>query len=427
MKITRNNLPQSKVELKIELNAEDIHPHLIETAKHISQHLNIPGFRPGKAPYDMVKRQVGEEKIFQDGLDDIINGSLIKAMQQEEVYPYGEPELKLEKITPLTEVVFTVAMDAYPEVKLGDWPTDKVKMQTVTVEQSEIDQAIGDLARMLVREEPVERAAQKGDGAVIDFDVLVNGVPIEGGSSKDFNIVIGDGKMIPGFEDKLVGLKAGDNIDFKLNFPTDYKADLAGKEAEFKVGVKQVFSRTVPEIDDELAKRLGVSDKNELVEKIKENLQKEKLDKEMQRAEIEAVKKIVDAATISDLPPKMVKDETHRLLHEFEHDLAHQKIDMQTYLASTGKTAADIEKEFEPRAVERLKTSLVVDEVSNQEKITVAPKEVDEELDKQRQYYSGQANVLADLNKPEYRRQLANRMLKVRTVNLITDRLVEKA
>jgi trigger factor len=426
MKIIRKNLPQSQVELLVELNAEDIHPHLIETAKHISQQLNIPGFRPGKAPYDMVKRQIGEEKIFQDGLDDIINGSLIKAMQQENVYPYGEPQLKLDKISPLTEVVFTVTMDAYPDVKLGVWPTDKIKLEPVKVEQTEIEQAIQDLARMLVREEPVERAAQKGDGALIDFDVLVNGVPIEGGSSKDFNIVIGDGKMIPGFEDKLVGLKAGDNLDFKLNFPADYKADLANKEAEFKVGMKQVFARTVPEIDDELAKRLGVSNKKELVEKIEENLKKEKQDKVMQRAEIDAVKKIVEVATIGELPPKMIKDETQRLLHEFEHDLAHQRIDMQTYLGSVGKTAADLEKEFEPKAIERLQTSLVVDEVSNQEKIEVSPKEIDTELDKQRQYYTGQPNILSDLEKPEYRRQLANRMLKVRTVEMITDRLVEK-
>ena len=425
MKITRKNLPQAKVELIVELNQEDIKPHLIHSARHMSQHMNIAGFRPGKAPYDIVKREMGEEKIFQEGLDDIINGSLIQVMQQEHIYPYGEPDLKLDKISPLTEVVYTVAMEVYPEVKLGEWPTEKVKKSEVKITQEELDAAIMDLTKMLVREEPVDRAAAQGDSVQMDFDVLVDGVPIEGGSAKDFNITIGEGKMIPGFEDQLIGMKAGDAKDYKNNFPADYKAELANKEAEFKIAVKQVFARTLPEINDELAKKLGVSDKAELITKLEENIRKEKSDKDRQRAEIDAVKKVVDAATIGELPPKMVHDEVHRILNEFEHDLAHQRIDMKSYLSSVNKTADVLEKEFEPKAVERLKTSLVVDEVATQEKLSVNEKEVDTEWKKQKEYYNNQPDVLTEVSKPEYRSHLTNRMLKIRAVNLITDRLVE--
>lgn len=425
MKITRKNLPKTQVELKIEIDAEDIKPGMVDSARHISQHLNIPGFRPGKAPYDMVKREVGEEKIFQDGLDDMINSGLIKAMQQENIYPYGEPQLKLDKITPLQEIHYTVNMDIYPEVKLGAFPTDKVKKNVVEVKQEEIDFAVNDLARMLVREEVVERPAAKGDAAIIDFDVLVNGVPIEGGSAKDFNIVIGEGKMIPGFEDQIVGMSAGQTKDFKLTFPKDYKADLADKEADFKIAVKQVLSRAVPEIDDELAKRLGVADKKELHQKMEDNIRTEKSQKDRQRAEIDAVKKVVDAATIGELPPKMIHDEVHRLLHEFEHDLAHQKIDIQTYLGSVGKNKDDLEKEFEPKAVERLKTSLVIDEYAEQEKLTVDEKQVDKEWEQQKQYYTNQPDVLAEVSHPAYRQHLRNRMLKIKAVDLITSKLVE--
>jgi trigger factor len=425
MKLTRKDLPKAQVELKIELDSEDIKPGMADSARHIAQHLNIPGFRPGKAPYDMVKREVGEDRIFQDGLDDMINSGLIKAMQQEHIYPYGEPQLKLDKISPLQEIHYTVTMDAYPEVKLGAFPTDKVKKGAVDIKPEEIDQAINDLAKMLVREEVVERPAAKGDSAVIDFDVLVNGVPIEGGSAKDFNIVIGEGKMIPGFEDQLVGMTAGQDKDFKLNFPADYKEGLAGKEADFKVGVKQVLSRSLPEIDDELAKRLGVSGKDELRKRMEDNIRQEKSDKDRQRAEIDAVKKVVEAATIGELPHKMVHDEVHRLVHEFEHDLAHQNIDLQTYLGSVGKKMDDMEKEFEPKAIERLKTSLVVDEYAEQEKLTVDEKQVDKEWEQQKQYYANQPEVLSEVSRPAYRQHLRNRMIKIKAVDLITSKLVE--
>jgi trigger factor len=425
MKITRKNLPQAQVELKIELDESDLRAGMESSARHISQHLSIPGFRPGKAPYDMVKREVGEERIFQDGLDDIINGSLIQAMQQERIYPYGEPQLVPDKITPLKEVAYTVKMDVYPDVKLGEFPTEKVKRHQSEIQKEEVDAAINDLAKMLVREEKADRPAQMDDSAVIDFDVLVDGVPIEGGSAKDFSIVVGEGKMIPGFEEQVVGMSAGESKDFKLKFPADYKADLAGKEAEFKIAVKQVLSRVVPEIDDELAKKLGVSGKDELRAKMEENIRNEKGTKDSQRTEIEAVKKVVEAATIGELPPKMVHDEVHRLLHEFEHDLAHQKVDLQTYLAGIGKKKEDLEKEFEPRAIERLKTSLVVDEYAEQEKLTVDEKQVDKEWEQQKQYYANQPDVLAEVNRPAYRQHLRNRIVKMKAVEMITKKLVE--
>lgn len=425
MKITRKDLIGSQLELKVSLDSEDIKPYLQESAKHISHHLKIAGFRPGKAPYELVKREVGEEKIFQEAVDSAINSSLIKALQQEDVYPYGDPELTVDKLTPLKEIDYTVKMAVYPKVTLGTWPTEKVKKNKIEVPKDEVEKSIKDLAAMLVREEAVERAAEKGDGAIIDFDVLVNGVPIEGGSAKDFNIVIGEGKMIPGFEDQLIGMKAGENKDFKLNFPTDYKQDLAGKEAEFKIGVKQVLKRTIPEIDDEMAKRLGVADRAELYKRMEDNLKQEREDKENQRAEIEAVKKVVDAATVGELPEKMVHDEIHKLLHEFEHDLAQQGLNLQSYLGGIGKKKEDLEKEFEPKAENRIKTSLVLDELAEQEKIDVDDQEVETEWNKQKQYYNNQPEVLAQVQRDDYRRHLKNRMIKIKTVDLINNKLVE--
>jgi trigger factor len=426
MKIIKKDLGKARMEMKVELGPVDFKPYMIESAKHISQHMNVAGFRPGKAPYEIIRREVGEEKIFTEGLDEIVNGSLMKAMQQEDIYPYGDPDLKIDKLTPLQELSFTVTTDTYPEVKLGEWPTEKIKRQKTEPDKEEVEKAVKELSKMLVREETVERAAQNGDSAIIDFDVLVNGVPIEGGSAKDFNIIVGEGKMIPGFEEQVVGMKAGENKDFKLNFPADYKADLAGKEADFKIGMKRVMSRIEPEIDDELAKKLGVSGKDELYKRMEDNLKSEKDDKERQRAEIEAVKKLVEASTIGEIPEKMVHDEVHRLLHEFEHDLARNGANLQTYLANIGKKLEDLEKEFEPKAIDRIKTSLVIDAVAEREKISVTEKEVDQEWATQKKFYANQPQALGQISNPDYRRHLKVRMQKVRAIDVITDHLVEK-
>jgi len=180
-----------------------------------------------------------------------------------------------------------------------------------------------------------------------------------------------------------------------------------------------------PEINDEFAKRLGLAIKDELYSKLEENLKNEKQQKEEQRAEIEAVKKVVDAATISELPKKMVHDEVHRLVHEFEHDLAQQGVDLQGYLANAGKKMAELETEFEPRAVERLKTSLVVEELAEQEKLEIDEKEVDAEWNKQKQFYGNQPDVLKNVNDPSYRNHLRIRMMRIKAVEFITKKLVE--
>ncbi|MBX4188388.1 MAG: trigger factor, partial [Candidatus Doudnabacteria bacterium] len=365
------------------------------------------------------------DKIFEEALDTMINNSLIKAIQLEDVYPYGDPDLKVDKVTPLEEVTYTVTMTAFPEVTLGEWPKEKIKKNIPEITKEEIEKSLKDLTKMLVREELADRPAKTGDSTVVDFDVLVNGVPIEGGSAKDFSLIVGEGKMIPGFEEQLVGMKAGDVKDFKLKFPADYKADLAGKQADFKIALKQVLDRFEPEINDELAKRLGVASKDELYKRMEDNLKSEKNEKEQQRSEIEAIKKLLDVSKIAEIPEKMIKDETHRLVHEFEHDLAKQGADMQTYLSNINKKAEDLEKEFEPKAIDRIKTSLIIDAVAEKENLKITEKEVEFELAKQKQFYAKQPDVLKQLTTQDYKRHLHTRMLKVKAIDIITANLIE--
>lgn len=425
MNIQKKDLEKSQVELAVELNVDDILPYLKHTATHLSQHKNIPGFRPGKAPYEVIRKNMGDELIFKEALDEIVNGTLQAAILQEKVRAFGDPELNFTKTEP-NQIIYTAKFNILPEVKINDWQKEKIKAAEVTVTKEEVDAAVKQLTQMLIKEAAVDRPAQNGDKVFVDFDVLVNGVPIEGGSSKNFGVIIGEGKMIPGFEEQLIGTKAGETKDFKLNFPTEYKPELAGKEAEFKITVNSVLERIEPTIDDELAKKLGVESKKELYSKMEENIKLEKKEREDQRIQIEAVKKVVDLSDIGEIPEQLVESETEKIIHEFEHDLSHQGMQIDHYLKGIGKALEDVKKEFRPKALDRIKTSLVLDELIEQEKLSVDIKDVEKEIELQKQHYKDQPQALEDIGRAGYKNYLYNRMLNKKAIDFIASKIIEQ-
>jgi len=232
--------------------------------------------------------------------------------------------------------------------------------------------------------------------------------------------------MIPGFEEQITGHQANDEFSFKLNFPKEYAAHLAGKEAEFKIKIHSVMERVTPAIDDELAKRVGETDKNSLLARLKENLKNDKEDQELQKMEIEAVKTVAESATIGTIPEKALEAELNKLLSEFEHDLAHQGLSMEAYLNSTGKKADDIKKELEPRALERTKTSLVLSQLIHENNLEVTEQEVDRELAAQKQHYKNNPQAIKDIESPQYKQHLANRMLNRKAIEFIASKLIVK-
>jgi trigger factor len=424
MQISKKQINDTQVELEVSATREDIQPVLEHTAAHISQHKNIPGFRPGKAPYEIVKRHVGEDVIFREALDDIVNSTLTRAIMQEKLKVMEESDFKLKQMTP-ENVSYTINITLLPEVSLGSWTEKKIKKQAIEVSDEEAEKSLKDLAKMLVREEKVEREAKDGDSIVVDFEVSVDGKPIENGSGKQYTIVIGDKKMIPGFEENLIGHKASDEFTFPIQFPKDYAEHLAGKDAEVKIKVHEVLVRTVPEIDDELAKRLGEKDRASLVERLKENLRMDKQQKEEQRLEIEAVKAVVDNAKIGPIPENAVNQELDGIMAEFEHDLGRQGMQMDAYLKTINKSLEDLKKEFKPKAEERVRTALVLNQVIDENNIDVTDKEIDHELSHQKEHFRNNPQALEDISHPSYRKHLRNRIFNRKAVKFIVEKLVE--
>ena len=425
METTKKELSDIKFELTFKLDSTDLIPYLNQAATHLSKHTNIPGFRPGKAPLGIVEKHLGKDTVFGEALDYAVNGSINNYFKENQTDVLEDSDFKLLENTP-GNLRFQITITTWPQVTLGQWPSKKISRKKLEVTEEEVEKAAKELTKMLTSELVVEREIKKEDKAIIDFDVIVDGSVIEGGTGREFGVEIGEGTMIPGFEDNLIGHKAGDEFEFKLNFPQNYAAHLAGKEALFKIKVTQVLQRMAPVVDDALAKRIGEESAASLKSKLKENLLAEKERDEEQRLEIESIKTITQAAKIGTIAPKIIDSELEKMIGEFEHDLSHQGISLEQHLKLTNKTLDDIKKDLKPKAEERIRTSLVIRQLADENEIFVDEKELEQELQMHLQHHAKNPEALKDIQDPGYARYLASRLLNRKVIQFLKEKLVEQ-
>lgn len=426
MQITKVDKEKNQVELTIEVSVDEIRPYLNTAALKLSQKNKIPGFRPGKAPYDLVKTHFGDMAILQEALDNIINQTFYQAVSQEKLETIGSPDIKLEKVAPDNPLVYKATVAILPKVILGNWQHLSIQKNEAKATDEEINKTIDQLRQMAVKETVVDRAIQTGDKAEVDFEVSVNKAVIEGGKSNKYPVVIGEGRMIPGFEDKLIGLKAGQETSFSLKFPEKYfQNNLANKLADFKVKIIAVYERHLPELNDEYAKTIGFDTVAKLKEQLKNNITQDKEQKEEQRAENEAVSAIVKNSQIGDLPDVLIHNEVHKMIHELEHSITSQGMDMAGYLKSIHKTHDDLHKDFEAQGIERIKAALVLRQVALSENIKVEEAEIDEEIKKQRELYKNNKEALKNLSHPSYRSYLGNMLVNQKVMSLIKNAIIK--
>ncbi|MBT4209622.1 MAG: trigger factor [Candidatus Komeilibacteria bacterium] len=426
MKITKKDLEKNQVKLSIEVSLDEMKPHLEKAAEKMSKNSKLPGFRPGKAPYELVKNKFGEMAIYQEALDMIVNDSFYKAITREKVESVGQPEINIEKIAPGNPLSYTAIVALLPKVTLGEWQTLKVKKKKIEANDEDINKTLEQLQNMQVKESAVDRAAKKGDKIEVNFEVLIDKVVIEGGKNPKYPMVIGEGRMIPGFEDQIIGMKKDDKKEFELNFPKEYfKENLAGKLATFKVKLLSVANRELPKLDDELAKLMGMESMAKLKEQLSQNIKQDKEAKEKQRAEGEAIEAIVKQAKIEDIPEKLIDSEVHKMSHELEHSITQQGMDMAGYLKSINKTQEDLKKDFRPQAEERIKAALAMRQISQEEKIKIDDKEIDEEIKKETEKYKDNEEAMKNITHPNYRQHIANVITNQRIIDLIAQKVIK--
>ncbi|WP_102691169.1 trigger factor [Rummeliibacillus pycnus] len=373
--------------LTVEVAAEKVDEALDKAFKKVVKQINVPGFRKGKMPRQMFEKKFGVESLFQDALELLVNENYPLAIDETGIEPVDQPEIdfEMEDLGKHKDFKFTAKVTVKPEVTLGDYKGLEVTKQETAVTDEEIEQQLKDqqtrLAELVVKE---DGAVEDGDTAVIDFEGFQDGVAFEGGKGENYSLEIGSGSFIPGFEEQLVGVKAGESKDVVVTFPEEYHAaELAGKEATFKVTVKEVKSKELPELDDDLAAEIDpeVKTLDELRTKLKEKTAAEKESAAETALRDDLVEKAAENATI-DIPNAMVETEINRMLQEYDQSLQMQGMNLDLYYQFSGQDEAALRAQMKGDAESRVRVALVLEAIAEAEKVEVTEEDINAELEK---------------------------------------------
>jgi len=410
MKIESKKLERGQVELTIELTVDEYQPFLKTAAQIISQTTKIPGWRPGKASFEIVKQRVGETKIWQEALELAVRKTLIQAIDQEKLITIGSPKVDIIKLAPGNPVIYKTTLSLIPSIKLADYSKIKVKTNPVTVKEKEIKKSLDNLGKSRAKQILVNRKSKEGDKIEIDFESSLDKIPIENGNQKKFPLVIGEKTFIPGFEEQLIGLKKDQTKEFQLKFPENYhQKNLAGKLVDFKIKVLAVYQMELPELNDEFAKSLGeFKSLEELKNRITNDLEARTKTKENQRVEEEIIDKIIEQSQFEDIPDLLINNETQKMIEELEHNLGHQGLKFDDYLNHLKKKREDLLLDFMPQAIKRVKSALALREITKKENIAVNDQEIEEEIKQTLQVYGNDPEVEKQLRTTDYKNYLQN-------------------
>ena len=375
---------ENKNELKLEftIEAKVFDEGMKKVFNKNSKYFNIPGFRKGKAPMNIVEKYYGDEIFYEDTFNEVAPSVYDEAIKSEKLEVVSKPEIDIVQIGKGKDLIFTAIVDTKPEVKLGKYKGISVEKVEYKVEDKDVEDELNRMAERNSRMITVtDRAAKKGDTAVIDFAGSVDGVPFEGGSAENHELELGSNTFIPGFEDQVIGMKTEAVKDVKVKFPEDYfSKELAGKDAVFKVTVHEIKKKELPKIDDEFAKDVSEFDTlKELKADIKSK--KEKQNEETSKAQLEeSAVKTVAADSSVEIPNGMVELEIDNMEQDMDRRLAYQGINLEQYLQMLGKTKADFRKESIEPAKESIKLRLVLEAVCKDAKIDADSKEVEAKI-----------------------------------------------
>lgn len=426
MKIDVKELTKSQVELTVEISPEEMEPFMEKAASRISESLRIPGFRPGKAPYCLVKEKAGEMAIMEEALHSIISHTYVDAVAKRKLEAVGQPKIEVEKMAPGNPLAYKAVVALLPTLKLPEYKDMKIKREEAKIEDEKVEKALEELRRMRRKEVAVDKAIEKGDKAEVDWDMLADNVPIEGGKAKKAQVFVDDSFYIPGFSKEMVGLRKGDEKEFKLKMPKDYfNKAVAGKAVDFKVKIGQVFEIELPELNDEFAKSLGKFESaKDLRVQMRKNLEDEAKDRAEQKAELKMLETLAEKAEFSAIPDVLIEAEARKMVHELQDNILRQGLKFDDYLAHIKKTEKDLQKEMAPQAEKRVKTSLIIREVANKEKIEVSAEELDKEIAKSAEMYGDRKEVQEKLESPAYRDYLENVMANRKVIEFLKNLVI---
>lgn len=389
MSLKVENLDHNMVKLTIEVSAEEFEKATETAYKKNKNRINVPGFRKGKAPQKMIEKLYGAGVFYEDAANELIPKAYDAEIANCDLDLVSQPKIEVEQIEKGKPFIFTAEVAVKPEVTLGEYKGVEVPKTEVSVTDEEVDAEVDKEREKNARTVTVEdRPVENGDMIKLDFDGSVDGVPFDGGKAENYDLTVGSGSFIPGFEDQLVGVSAGQDVDVKVTFPEDYHAkELAGKEAVFKCKVNEIRKKEIPEADDEFAQDVSEFDTlAEYKEDVKKKLTEQKENAAKNAKESAAVEAAVANAEM-DIPDAMVEGQVRRMADDFARRIQSQGLSVEQYFQFTGTTAEKLLEQMRPEALKRIKNSLTLEAIAAKENFEVAEEKVEEELKKMADTY----------------------------------------
>ncbi|MER1954419.1 MAG: trigger factor [Desemzia incerta] len=412
--------------LSFEISEEQVKQGIETAFNKVKGTLSVPGFRKGKVPRKVFNKMYGEEALYEDALNAILPEAYAAALEEAGIEPVDQPEIDVKSMETGKPWEIEAKVTVRPEVTLGDYTGLEVPKQDREVTDEDVVENLESKrsaqAELVLKEE----AAENGDTVVIDFEGFKDGEAFEGGKGDNFSLELGSNSFIPGFEEQLVGTKAGDEVEVNVTFPEDYQAeDLKGQDAVFKVKVHEVKAKELPELDDEFAKDIDdeVESLDELKEKVKKQLTEAKSASADEAVEDAAIRKAVENATIEEIPHAMVHDEVHRQMESFLNNMQQQGVSPEMYYQITGTTEQDLHKQMEVDAEFRTKTNLVLEAIVEKENFDPSQEEVEEEIKNLAEEYGMEADAVRNALTPD---MLKHDISLKKAIDLITSTAVEK-
>lgn len=394
--------------LTFEIAPDKVKEGLDEAFTKVKKNLNVPGFRKGKVPRQIFNRMYGEEALYQDAVNILLPDAYSAAIAETKIKPVDQPKVDVESLEKDKPWVLTAIVTVEPEVEVGAYKNLEVAAQSTEVTEKEVTDELekkrAQQAELVLKE---DEPAAKGDTVIIDFDGKLNGESFDGGKSDNYSLELGSNSFVPGFEDQLIGHKAGDDVQVKVTFPEDYQAeDLKGKDVVFDVKIHEVKEKQLPELDDDFAKDVDeeVDTLEELKAKTKEKLQEDKNQAAKDAIQDEAINQAVENAKIGPIPQSMLDEDIDRQTQEYLSGMQQQGINPETYYKLTGSSEADLRKQFEQGAEKRVKTSLVLEAIVAKENVEVSDEEIKQEIDNLAKQYNMEADAI--------KKALSDEMLK---------------
>ena len=372
----------NEVKLEITVKAEKFDEAIKKVYFKSAKYFNIPGFRKGKAPMNIVEKYYGKEIFYEDAFNEVAGEALDEAVKENKLEVVSRPDIEVTQIEKGKDLIFTAIMQTKPEAELGKYKGIEIKKVEYNVSDEDIEHELGHMQEHNSRLITIEdRPVEKGDIATIDFEGFVDGKAFEGGKAEGHDLEIGSNTFIPGFEDQVIGMKIDEEKDINVKFPDEYfSKDLAGKDATFKVKVHEIKKKELPKLDDEFAKDVSEFDTlKELKEDIKNKQQKQNEEKAKYETQDAVIKALCENVKV-DIPSGMVKMEIDNMIKDIEQRLSYQGLKLEQYLQMMGKTNEDMRKEYEPQAIEGIKSRLALEAVIKAEKIEATDKEIDEKM-----------------------------------------------